>query len=649
MYYVFSSYYTKFLNKYLLSISLLCKFRIMGSIWCIVVRKNILLVILLFSIISLSPLYVQPSKAIDQYYEPYRLVVFYDDFSDENETFKRFDTTSQVIDSGILNDTGVAVFDGILIFYGDSYGSSEDKPIIITKGYCEKDYSGGSSYYNYTWISMPFNYNVSLSFMFTYPSNEYFYVYPRYTLDGNKYFLGVEQGSDTIVIGKIVDNVTTVLLNESIGYSILDNEWYNLTVSVSWEPVNQYGLHINHLVIELYSSQGVTSYDAYDYELSPYTYNALGFQGGSRYSKFQVFIDNITVTADMYKLGVEPVEDLAPGHADIDEVYVLSNDMDIFFYLKLHDTFTGAKNITEYALLVDVDKDSRLQKEYTPDYMLYIYVDEYNIYSSAVFDLESYNVTRGIHIVDGGLNRDYLVIEVNTSVLRGLSDSFYFYGWVSYSGMLIDMFPRDNVYYNRLGDYYIYYTSSPVPDIAWITVLDDIGDAPIDYLDIYSVEYGVSNGYLYFRINTTGIVPDYGGLSTGSLMIYIDADKNSSTGYSVNGLGAEYMINYTIGYIPRLYYYDGVAWNELYKEEYIKDPANTTSIILMTPINDYVDPELNLTFTATAASYVNNNTLVDASNTVVVPIPENPLYIVLTIAIILLITMYKRLRTFIKK
>ncbi len=556
-------------------------------------------------------------------------------FDNVSETLKHLDNTSEVYDGGTISgDVGASVLNGYLVFYGNNTGATSstgyDEPIVVVKGYNETN--GASSY-----AIMPYNYTVEVEFMTpSDPGHGNFFILPRYHDVDNKYEIAVDMDYGNIVFNRVRNGTWEELAVVQVG--TLDKDvWYRLHVDVLWEYDPEYNAYVNHFHVELYN--GSTLIKEVDFEdndttleLDPDHYYGLAFLGFTIDSEFRVYMDNLSIEANMLQLGEEPSESsVSPwggSDLDVESFYAESSGSIMFLKLQLASAI-GAGSQTEYWIIqLDVDKDSRASESgWQPDYSIIAQLASDGSAQANLFDSAG-NWLGGLHILGGGIGYDYLVVEVNETLLSGLGNSLYLYAYTQNGTSVCDGFPRDDTGGSSVGDYLIWYLTRPSPASSWTTETDppgDIGSEYPQYLDIVDIGSAFDTENLYLAVNVSGQLPWYGGSASGLLRIYVDADDNSSTGYQVGGIGADYMVEYVIGFSPRLWKYsgNGTSWNWTFvaREDYLYNPGGSTALEVLLPKGDFEDPPLsdNVQLVAQTGQ---DSSIVDTTEALPAPVPE---------------------------
>lgn len=95
---------------------------------------------------------------------------------------------------------------------------------------------------------------------------------------------------------------------------------------------------------------------------------------------------------------------------------------------------------------------------------------------------------------------------------------------------------------------------------------------------------------LFFGFVVDGGVPWYGGSTSGIYRIFINSDGDSGTGYSGDQSccgGADYLVEYVIGFSPRLFRYSGSgtdwSWSFVKREVYLYNPGGLENIVIVVP------------------------------------------------------------------
>ena len=180
----------------------------------------------------------------------------------------------------------------------------------------------------------------------------------------------------------------------------------------------------------------------------------------------------------------------------------------------------------------------------------------------------------------------------------------------------------------------MYYVNKPQPSSSWTTVSDVEGDASDSALDISEVGSAYNTDALFLRLSIYGTYPWNGGSTTAIYRVYIDADNDPTTGYSISGTGADYMLEHIIGYSPKLFRYTGSGtdwtWSFEKREDFIYNPGGQQTVVYAIPKSDFTAPSLSseaVLFGQTGQ----DGSVVDDTASIAVPIPEHALLIMIGI------------------
>ncbi|RLG59463.1 hypothetical protein DRN87_05510, partial [Candidatus Geothermarchaeota archaeon] len=315
-------------------------------------------------------------------------------------------------------------------------------------------------------------------------------------------------------------------------------------------------------------------------------------------------------------------------------------DTNNFIYINV--TLAGSITAPSYSskslrIELDIDRDSRSG---TWDMEYYILYEIYSGGSESCILMDSSNnaVNTSLNFV-GGKGTNYVNITVQKSNINNLGDAFYLYLKTTAFGSSCDEAPNSGT---DAGDYYIYYISPPSPTSQWTSQSDSTGEVADSSLDIYSLSSAYDSSYLYFKLTLVGTYGWYGGSDTAVYRIYIDADKNPSTGNSVSGVsdfGADYMIEFIIGYIPKLYYASG-SWTFIKNVEYIQNPGDSSEVTILAPKSDFNQVPLGGDVKITAET-AQDSTQKDVIETAFIsPIPECTIFVSLSIIAVIVAVLF---------
>lgn len=595
-------------------------------------ERSIILMLLLFLVLStLNSIILVKGETVES------VEILSSDFSDSVEALKHLDITTENYDAG--NDGTsreyVDTINGWFVFEGDNRdtASGSDEPIAVVKGYGETD--GWGSY-----ADLPYNYSVVVDFMVpSTPGYGNFYVLPRYSSVTDKYEVVVDTEWNNIVFNYVKDNAWSVLKTEGFGenLTIQKGSWYRLIVNVTWEYNRSEGYYMNHLVAKVVDLSDTSKWfvsSVWDANLAADTYRGLAFLGFDNDKQFKVYMDNLQIVTSMEKTFVEPAEAITPADLDILSVHVTDDGQSLYFRFMLGSIISADSTSTKYWVTqLDLDKDSRNSESgWDYEYSLIIRLETDGSARLDLYDSAG-NWIKELHILGGGIGCDYLVAEVNKTDLLELGDSLYIYSYTKLADATKDPFPTDNSG-SRSGDYVIYYINMPQPISAW-TILNDMqGDASNQALDITEVGSAYNDNILFLRMSIHGAYPWNGGSSTAIYRIYIDVDNDPSTGYTVRGIGADYILEQVVGYSPKLYRYAGSGtdwtWSFEKREDYIYNPGGQQTVVYAIPKSDFTAPSLSseaVLFGQTGQ----DGSVVDDTGSIAVPIPEPALLIMIGI------------------
>ncbi|MEB3807245.1 MAG: hypothetical protein GSR73_06995 [Desulfurococcales archaeon] len=585
------------------------------------------------------------------------------DFSNEVEALKHLDTTTENYDSE--NDGSsreyVDTTNQWFVFEGDNSQASfeTDMPIAVIKGYSEND--GYDSY-----AVLPYNYSVSVDFMV--PPDEFLgllhgnmYILPRYADASNKYEVAVDVENGKLVFSYTKDGAQQTLKTSSLGFTIEGNKWYRLEVQITWEYNSTAGKYMNHIyakVTDLSNAANVYKDEVWDDNLEPASYNGLAFLGFDDNNQFKVYMDNVNVTAQMLELGREPDESSVSGWGggdlDVSGLWALADGTSLFVKIPVASAVSTSdtKDAKYWIVEFDVDRDSKdpktgLDSEYLVNVTLLID-------GSAMAGLYTSNgdLVRQLHVLGGGIGYDYLVVGVGKSDLTGLGEALYLYGHTQLGATLEDSFPNDDTGGSQAGDYYIWYIVEPSPTSDWVYQSDAKEDTTAPgYLDIVALQSAYDDVYMYFNLSLGSAVPWTGGEDTAIYRFYIDADQDTSTGFYYDKpsppIGADYLIVFTVGYVPELYKYDGTGsdwvWTLVENVDYLYNPGDSNSIVILAPKNAFTQVPLGSQVNVASETGISSVNYDYTDDPLPAPVPE-PAYLALAVILVTLLLSWKYLR-----
>ena len=560
------------------------------------------------------------------------------DFSDPIEAMKHIDNSTENYDAGGDNSAHsyVDTVNQWYVFIGNNTDTSQgfDEPIAVLKGYDEPN--GFQSY-----AILPYNYTVRAEFMVpSSPGYGNFYIFPRYTDVNNKYEVVVDTRYNNLVFNYVVDGSWANIKTSPLPFTIQRDTWYVLEVTVTWLYDPNAGSYVNKITATVYekSNPSNTFTDSIeDSHLPPDQYNSLAFLGFDAYSEFKVYMDNLYIGFQVEDLGEEPAESLTPGDLDAVNMSATSDANNLFIRITLSSPITPGAETKWWGIQLDTDKDSRnTETGFDYEYLLLIGIDSNGNAGASVFD-EQGNYLGQAQVIGGGIGYQYLVARIPLSLI-GSPFSLYLYGYTEEGTTPVDGIPYDNTNSGYTGDYYTYYLEKPVPQEPYTTTDDPVGDATPDYLDIVSLGGSYDTSTLFFQLQVNGPVPWNGGSSKAIYRVYIDYDNNSSTGYQVGGIGADYMLEHVIGYTPKLWKYNGSgtdwAWVFVKREEYLYNPGAETTIVYRVVKADFTTDPANITILGQTGT---STSVADETGSLVAPVPEPGLLVAASAAVIVLV------------
>lgn len=540
-------------------------------------RSILLFSILLISYLAIASDYTPHSAA----YVSLPVTIVADNFSSSEEVHYRFDLTTEIYDAGTTGNTGAIADEanGWLVFTGyngeNADNTKKDEPIAVLKAYQEPD---GFPHY----LRLPYNYTVSIDFSLPLGSRGHFYVLPRYGSVADKYEVVVDTDFNNLVFNVVVSGEWKELKISPLGFDIEEGKWYRLQVVVLWIVDPSTGDRANRLiatVTDLSNPANTYSDEIIDSSIPPSAHNGLAILGFHPTEDFRVLADNLRIDAQMEKVGEEPAEALSPGDLDAKEIWMLHDDR-LFIMLRTASPIARAAETKYWSVELDADKDSLTSLSWFRDYLITFSLGPDGTEQAHLYDGLG-NWISQIQIVGGGESSDFWVVGIPLGQLPLLSGSFLLYSYTELGANVIDRFPESAA---STGDFLTYPLEEPPVD--WkAEVLDPSGDASISHLDITDFKAGLNSEQLVFRIDVSGNLPWYGGSPTGTYWIFLDTDGDPTTGYSVGGIGADYMVEYHLGYAPKLYENTGPGWSWSFvgRCELVHNPGGGTEILLSVP------------------------------------------------------------------
>ncbi len=354
---------------------------------------------------------------------------------------------------------------------------------------------------------------------------------------------------------------------------------------------------------------------------------------------FLVFVlmfiyNSIIAWSEYVEIGADPYE----GFSDLDvkSVYCgVVNSTYLYLNVTVYDTIFNVSGVDKFwAFQLDTDLDSRLNGTWDYEYVAVIRLDGNGSLTGALYTgnytyIEDLNVSGG-----NGTTSVGLYVPLNTI---NASPLVYIKVYTQYNSLEKDHAPYNDTGGGGLGDYYVCWLITP--RVKWVNSIDDaVGDVSVSYLDIVMLNSTLNNTGLYLLMKLYNVTPWYGGNSVGIYEFFIDADNNSSTGYYFYGIGADYMVEYVVGYIPRLYAYvgNGTSWN--WSIISLLDPLNIIGgsdvVSVYVPLSEigYTSVVDVIGYSTRSLDWVSDETL-----PVVAPIPEYKFLPIIAVCMVLLV------------
>ncbi len=557
------------------------------------VQSTFLISLLLLSYLGIASSLTSHSAAyVDQL-----VTLIEENFSSSERTRQRFDLTTEVYDVGTTGNSFVSVNEanGWLVFKGFNQENADnpdkDEPIAVLKAYQEPD---GFSHY----LRLPYNYTVTVDFSLPPGGKGHFYVLPRYGSVADKYEVVVDTDFNNLVFNVVLSDEWRELKASPLGFTIEEGRWYRLQVTVLWVTDPSTGDKVNRIiatVTDLANPLNTYSDEVVDGSISPSAHNGLAILGFHPWEDFTVLADNLKVETWMEKVGEEPNEGLIPSDLDVKEVWALHDDR-LFVMVKTAGPIARDPSATKYwSVELDADKDSLISTSWFSDYRIVVSLESDGTERAHLYD-GSGNWISQVQIVGGGESSDVWVVGVPLGQTPLLLDSFLLYSYTELGATVVDRFPESGT---STGEFTTYPLEEPPTDWKG-EVTDASGDASSPYLDITDFKAGLNSEQLIFRIEVSGTLPWYGGSPVGTYWIFMDTDGDAATGYPVGGIGADYMVEYHLGYAPKLYENTGAGWSWSFvgRCELVHNPGGGTEILLSVPRHMISDLHRELTLVA---------------------------------------------------
>ncbi len=351
---------------------------------------------------------------------------------------------------------------------------------------------------------------------------------------------------------------------------------------------------------------------------------------------------NAQITASI--IGADPDEGF--GDLDVVSVYCGNNTTYLEVNITVASTITNKTGVDKYwAVQIDSDLDSANNGTWDYEYVAVIRLNGSGVLTAAL-----YNSTYG-YIEDltpfGGNGTSYVGVYIPLADIGGKPE-YYFRIYTQNTSGEVDHAPlNDTSTAEPLGDYYICHLTMKAP-IWSVKQPDPTGDVNVSELDITWLNATLNSSGLYLGLTLNGTIPWYGGEETAIYEFFIDADNNTSTGYSIGGIGADYLVEMSAGYIPRLYEYTGNgttwSWSLISLIDYLKTPGGTHELLVYVPSSkaSFSQEVAIVGYTTRSVDW-----LYDTTSPEVVPIPEPTIVSIIVISAIIVVfylSKYKKKR-----
>ena len=334
-------------------------------------------------------------------------------------------------------------------------------------------------------------------------------------------------------------------------------------------------------------------------------------------------------------------EDPNEGFNDLDiiGVYCGNNTTYLAVNITAATTITNVSNTDKYwGIQIDADLDSANNGTWDYEYVAVIRLDGNGVLTAALYN-SSYSYIEDL-VAFGGNGTTYVGVYIPLSSIGGPTTEYYLLLYTQSNSSELDHAPlNDTSTAEPLGDYYICHLVNKNP--TWtITLQDPLGDVSAPELDIVWLNSTLNNSGLYLGFTINGTIPWYGGGNTAIYEFFIDADNNTLTGYSIGGIGADYLVEMTAGYIPRLYEYSGNgtswSWTLISLIDYLNTPGGTHILSVYVP-----ESKANFSKEVTVLGYTTRSLdwVYDTTSPEVVPIPE-PIFTPMLVILVAIIAYY---------
>jgi len=333
-------------------------------------------------------------------------------------------------------------------------------------------------------------------------------------------------------------------------------------------------------------------------------------------------------------IGVDPDEGF--GDLDMVDVYCGNNTTYLEVNITVASIIANKTGVDKYwGIQIDTDLDSANNGTWDYEYVAIIRLDENGSLTAALYN-SSYGYIEDLTSF-GGNGTTYVGVYIPLASIGGTGIEYYLKLYSQNTSGEIDHAPlNDTSTAAPLGDYYICRLAKKT--ISWTTTEPDpVGDVSVSELDITWLNSTLNNSGLYMGLTINGSIPWYGGDQVAIYQFFIDADNNTSTGYSIGGIGADYLVEMSAGYIPRLYEYSGNgtswSWSLVNLIDYLEVPGGSHKLLVFIPsskANLYQEVAV-LGYTTRSSDWV-----YDTTGAEVVPIPEPTLIPLIVISCILI-------------
>ncbi len=558
--------------------------------------------------------------------------------------------------------TSISITNGMLIV---TTTSGYDSPVFELKNYV---------YNSDSLAKMPYNYTLSLAFKIadknniltiilrsggvTVDSSNHISITNAYLVKFSPSGLG---SPTTVEVDKVVDGTLTKITTGSATLS--SDDWIIVSINIKWDGSQ------NSLEISYYDNSTSTSPPppifVSDDSLKPQYYNYIGFivdsNGGI---ETEVDLDYIKLTAYFRHLGSEPGEESVAtwGNSDLDITKVFayndtSSTVILFYTASDIESPTGYDDTKDWNVYLDTDKADRgTLGGFGAD-------DVLNIEMGYGGDTSLTLTGVTAQIIGGGIGYEYWVVNIDNT----LPASFYVKLDTQYEGttkaVTYDTVPQDDTGGEQTGDYYIYYQKMPQPTTVGDALTDDLDDenvpdTSLKYLDLYVTQGGYDGSNLYFYIEVNNDLSYPATNSTGYqnfFVVYIDSDNDPDTGRDTGDIlgtpiiGADYKIEFTPGWIPRLYYWDeeiSMDWVFLSMVDYMYNPVGSYKLNITIPESYFTRQNLVRDPPYAVATFVgpesSSNVADKFDKTTIVPVPEWSVVIALVFLAAISFVLYRK-------